>query len=64
MTANVMSRALSRGDWRAVNSPGTIFNEPPDFFRLCVEAFRDTSDRVVMAIGYKIKAESFVARNV
>ncbi|MFC4030120.1 macrolide family glycosyltransferase [Streptomyces polygonati] len=32
-------------------SLGTVFNERPEFYRLCVEAFGDTAWQVVMAIG-------------
>jgi MGT family glycosyltransferase len=46
-------------DWRppANGSPlvfvslGTMFNDHPDFFRMCVEAFADSSWNVAMAIG-------------
>lgn len=54
--------ALSRAratDWRppADDAPvllvslGTAFNNRPEFFATCLEAFRDTNRQVVMAIG-------------
>ncbi|WP_243788043.1 macrolide family glycosyltransferase [Saccharopolyspora gloriosae] len=32
-------------------SLGTVFNQRPDFFRLCIEAFRDSGWQVAMSIG-------------
>lgn len=36
-------------------SLGTIFNNHPDFFRTCIEAFRHSPYRVVMAVGTRIR---------
>lgn len=38
-------------------SLGTVFNQRPDFFRLCVEAFAEGSWHVVMAIGEAVDRE-------
>ncbi|MGH7743770.1 MAG: macrolide family glycosyltransferase [Candidatus Dormibacteria bacterium] len=35
-------------------SLGTVFNQRPDFFRLCVQAFAEGSWQVVMAIGEEV----------
>lgn len=40
-------------------SLGTIFNDRPDFFRACIEAFGNTRYRVVMAVGKRVRAEDF-----
>jgi MGT family glycosyltransferase len=37
---------------------GTGFNERPDFYRLCFDAFRDSNWHVVIAIGYRVDADS------
>ncbi len=37
---------------------GTGFNERPDFYRTCIEAFRDSEWHVVIAIGYRVDATS------
>ncbi|MEK7328316.1 MAG: macrolide family glycosyltransferase, partial [Chloroflexota bacterium] len=42
-------------------SLGTIFNDRPDFFRACLEAFGGARYRVVMAIGNKVAADSLGA---
>ena len=39
-------------------SLGTTFNDRPDFFRTCVEAFGDTGWQVVMAIGDKVDPDT------
>jgi MGT family glycosyltransferase len=38
-------------------SLGTVFNHRPDFFRLCIQAFAESSWRVVMAIGEEVDRE-------
>lgn len=38
-------------------SLGTLFNDRADFFRLCVEAFRDAPYRVLMALGSRVRVE-------
>jgi len=38
-------------------SLGTVFNQRPDFFRLCVQAFAESSWQVVMAIGEGVDRE-------
>ena len=38
-------------------SLGTVFNQRPEFFRLCVEAFAESSWQVVMAIGEDVDLE-------
>src|SRR6185437_7938786 len=38
-------------------SLGTVFNQRPDFFRRCLEAFAESSWQVVMAIGEGINPE-------
>ena len=35
-------------------SLGTLFNERPDFYRACFEAFRDLERRVILSIGKKL----------
>ncbi|WP_346764385.1 macrolide family glycosyltransferase [Rhodococcus sp. B10] len=37
---------------------GTGFNERPDFYRLCIDAFRHSDWHVVIAIGYRVDAAS------
>ncbi|SNT18375.1 glycosyltransferase, MGT family [Rhodococcoides kyotonense] len=37
---------------------GTGFNERPDFYRKCIDAFRDSDWHVVMSIGYRVDAAS------
>jgi len=41
-------------------SLGTIFNDRPDFFRACIQAFGNTPYRVVMSLG-RVKPESLGA---
>lgn len=36
-------------------SLGTLMNQNPEFFRLCVEAFADTGWRVAMAVGERVE---------
>lgn len=38
-------------------SLGTLFNDRADFFKLCVEAFRDAPYRVLMALGNRVRAK-------
>ena len=42
-------------------SLGTLFNDRADFFRLCVEAFRDAPYRVLIALGRRVRAEQLGA---
>lgn len=42
-------------------SLGTLFNDRADFFRLCVEAFRDAPYRVLMALGSRVRVEELGA---
>ena len=42
-------------------SLGTLFNDRADFFRTCVEAFRDAPYRVLMALGTRVRAEELGA---
>ncbi len=42
-------------------SLGTIFNDRADFYRLCIEALRDTPYRVVLSIGNKVNLASLGA---
>ena len=39
-------------------SLGTLVNDHPDFFRACVDAFRESPYTVVMSIGDKVQRES------
>ena len=39
-------------------SLGTLVNDHPDFFRACVDAFRESPYTVVMSIGDKVEPES------
>ncbi|QWU14814.1 glycosyltransferase, MGT family [Paenibacillus sophorae] len=39
-------------------SLGTIFNPWPEFYKMCIEAFRDSGWQVVMSTGSKISPES------
>ncbi|MDT3427431.1 MGT family glycosyltransferase [Paenibacillus forsythiae] len=39
-------------------SLGTIFNPWPEFYQMCIEAFRDSGWQVVMSTGSKISPES------
>ncbi|MFD1773064.1 macrolide family glycosyltransferase [Paenibacillus rhizophilus] len=39
-------------------SLGTIFNPWPEFYKMCIEAFRDSNWQVVMSTGSKISPES------
>ena len=39
-------------------SLGTLVNDHPDFFRACVDAFRESPYTVVMSIGDKVARES------
>jgi MGT family glycosyltransferase len=38
-------------------SLGTVFNQRPDFFRLCIQAFAESPWRVMMAIGEEVNRE-------
>ncbi len=38
-------------------SLGTIFNDRPEFFRACIEAFGETRYRVVMSTGHKVNGD-------
>lgn len=40
-------------------SLGTAFNAWPEFYHMCIEAFRDTKWQVIMAVGTTIDPESF-----
>jgi MGT family glycosyltransferase len=39
-------------------SLGTAFNQRPEFYQACLQAFADTRWQVVMAVGYKTKLEN------
>ncbi len=38
-------------------SLGTLFNDRADFFRLCVDAFRDAPYRVLIALGHRVRPD-------
>ena len=40
-------------------SLGTAFNAWPEFYRMCIDAFRDSDWRVIMSVGTTIDPESF-----
>lgn len=42
-------------------SLGTLFNNRADFFRKCVDAFRDAPYRVLMALGSRVRVEELGA---
>jgi MGT family glycosyltransferase len=42
-------------------SLGTLFNDRADFFRTCVDAFRDAPYRVLMALGKRVRADELGA---
>jgi len=42
-------------------SLGTLFNDRADFFRVCVEAFRDAPYRVLVALGNRVRVEELGA---
>ena len=39
-------------------SLGTVFNDKPDFYRLCLQAFANSNHRIVMSVGDKIDIAS------
>jgi len=39
-------------------SLGTVFNDQPEFFRACIEAFREAPYRVVMGIGRRVSLDA------
>ncbi|ATH91527.1 UDP-glucosyltransferase [Bacillus glycinifermentans] len=52
---------LVKDDGRPVMliSLGTAFNAWPEFYEMCIEAFRDTKWQVIMSVGRTIDPESF-----
>jgi MGT family glycosyltransferase len=40
-------------------SLGTVFNHHADYFRICIDAFRDTSWNVIMSLGDRHSVEKF-----
>lgn len=58
---NTGSLELEEADDRPLMliSLGTAFNAWPEFYQMCIDAFRDSEWRVVMSVGTSIEPESF-----